>query len=85
LLSGHAWPRAPLAAVPCPATLFTIGLLLIAGPAAPRALAIAPLVWAVVGGSAAVTLGVLPDWMLLVAGAMLLGTLLAPRRVANAV
>jgi len=63
LLSGHEAPRAPLFAVPCPTTLFTAGLVLAASrPAIP--VLIVPTLWALVGGSAALKLGVLPDVML---------------------
>jgi len=49
--------------VPCPTTLFTAGLVLAASrPAIP--VLIVPTLWALVGGSAALKLGVLPDVML---------------------
>jgi hypothetical protein len=51
--------------------LLTVGLLLTGSPPAPRTVAIVPLLWAIIGGSAAVLLGVRPDWALLAAAALL--------------
>jgi uncharacterized protein DUF6064 len=71
VLTGHAFPRGPAAAVPCPTTLFTTGLLLAAAPPVPRVLLIIPIAWSLIGGSAAVLLGMAPDLMLLIAAALL--------------
>jgi len=60
--------------VPCPTTLLTLGLLLIAEPSS-WALAAIPIAWALVGGSAALLLGVKADLMLFVAAALLVGRL----------
>ena len=75
LLAGMAWPRAPLFAVPCPTTLFTAGVLLSAPPPVPQWLFAVPVLWAVIGGSAALALSVTPDLMLF--GAALLMALRA--------
>jgi hypothetical protein len=64
--AGHAYPYLPMFGVtPCPVTLFTIGMLLLASPAAPAWLLVVPLGWSVVGGSAAFLLHVPQDWPLL--------------------
>ena len=63
LLSGHEAPRAPLFAVPCPTTLFTAGLVL-TGSRPELLVLIVPTLWAMVGGTGALTLGVPPDFML---------------------
>ena len=55
--------RIPTFGVPCPTTILTGGLLLLASPTS-RILGIVPLVWAVIGGSAAVFLGVGADYAL---------------------
>jgi hypothetical protein len=68
LLTGHSASRAPLFAVPCPTTLLTAGLLLALGPRAPRWLAVIPILWAGIGGSAALLFGVMPDMLLIAAG-----------------
>jgi hypothetical protein len=66
---GHAWPRAPMFGVaPCPMTIFTMGLLLLAAGRAPLYLAIIPVLWSLVGGTAAWFLGVTEDLALPVAG-----------------
>jgi hypothetical protein len=71
LVSGHVFPRAPAAAIPCPTTLFTAGLLLAASPPAPRSLFVIPIAWSIIGGSAALVLGMTPDLMLLAAAGLL--------------
>ncbi|HEY5550762.1 MAG TPA: DUF6064 family protein, partial [Opitutaceae bacterium] len=57
--------------VPCPTTLFTAGVLLAVAAPVPRWLFVVPIAWSVVGGSAAVLLGMMPDLMLFVAGVCL--------------
>ncbi len=69
--TGHDWPRTPTFGVPCPTVLFTAGLLLAAVPPVPRWLLVIPVLWSLVGGSAALLLGVVPDPMLFVAGTAL--------------
>lgn len=72
---GHSYPKAPMFGVaPCPTTIFTFGLLLWATRPVPAYLLIIPLVWSLIGMSAAVNLGVPQDYGLVVAG--ILGTAL---------
>lgn len=68
-LAGHEYPGMPMFGItPCPVTIFTFGLLLLAtAPVSRRVLAI-PFVWSLVGGSAAFLLNVPQDWLLLVSG-----------------
>jgi len=75
--AGLAIP-APLFAVPCPTTLFTAGLLLSA-KRLPLSLAMIPVAWSCIGGSAALLLGVRADFALFAAAAMLLWYALAAR------
>lgn len=72
----HPYPATPLFGVaPCPTVIFTIGMLLLLRPRPPAVLAAVPLVWAVIGGSAALLLGVPEDIGLPVAGLALLAVL----------
>ncbi len=85
LADGGSYPRMPTFGVPCPTMLLTAGLLLAASPPIPRSVVAVPILWAGVGGSAALLLGVTPDLLLFVAGAILLlytvrGRLLERRR-----
>jgi hypothetical protein len=67
LLFGHTYPNAPTFGAPCPTTIFTLGMLAWTRKA-PRILLIVPIVWSVVGFSAAVTMGIYEDIGLLLAG-----------------
>lgn len=67
-LLGHRYPAAPTFGLPCPTTLFTLGLLLFATSPIPKPVLVVPLLWAAVGSLAAFQLGVLEDLALLVAG-----------------
>jgi len=74
-LFGHHWPRIPVFGVtPCPATIFTFGVLLWATGPVPLYVIIIPLLWSLIGTSAAINLRVPQDYGLLVAGVV--GTLL---------
>lgn len=66
---GHRYPAAPTFGLPCPTTLFTFGILLMAAPNLPKVLVVAPLTWAVVGSTAAFALGVTQDLGLVFAAA----------------
>lgn len=68
LLSGHAYPAAPLFIVtPCPLVIFTFGVLALSGERAPWILFVVPGLWAIVGGSAAALLGMSLDYALPIA------------------
>ena len=79
LAEGHRLPAAPTYGVPCPTTLMTIGVLFAADPPWPRSIAVIPVLWAFIAGSAAVTLGVHADLMLWAAAVGLIRHLLATR------
>ncbi|MDX1606751.1 MAG: DUF6064 family protein [Candidatus Competibacterales bacterium] len=67
-LAGHGYPRAPLFGVaPCPTTIFTLGLLLLADRV-PGSLWPIPLLWSLIGGTAAWLLAVPEDLGLWAAG-----------------
>jgi hypothetical protein len=80
----HPWPETPTFGVPCPTTLLTAGFLLMAAPIR-RALLVIPLLWSLIGGSAALLLGVWTDFALFAAALALLIALAAPRRTAGPV
>ena len=77
---GHAFPRLPIFGVPCPTTILTIGFLLAADRSLPRLVAVVPLIWAFIGGSAAFLFGVRADLLLLASGVALAVVLVRPRR-----
>ncbi|HET8744624.1 MAG TPA: DUF6064 family protein [Ramlibacter sp.] len=77
LWTGHGYPRMPTFGVtPCPVTIFTFGVLLLARPVVPKSVLVVPLLWSLVGGSAAFLLQVPQDWVLLFSGAAALPMLL---------
>jgi hypothetical protein len=59
--------RIPTFGLPCPTTIFTVGLLMLATPKSWR-LSTIPMVWSLIGGSAAVLLDVRADYALPIAG-----------------
>jgi hypothetical protein len=66
LWAGYRAAQLPMFGItPCPLTLFTFGVLLLATPPVPRALLVVPFIWSLVGGSAAALLQVPQDWPLL--------------------
>jgi hypothetical protein len=71
LAFGHAYPASPtfgVSVTPCPLTIFTFGVLLWTGPRLPKWVLAIPLLWAVLGLSAAVSLGIREDLGLVIAG-----------------
>jgi hypothetical protein len=78
LMFDHVYPRSPTFGAPCPATIFTFGLLLWVEVRVPSYVLVIPLVWSLIGFSAALTLGVREDLGLLVAG--IVGSILILRK-----
>ena len=71
-LTGHGLMKGPLFGVtPCPTTIFTVGVLLLARGKAVVWLAIIPVIWSMVGLSAAVLFDVREDFALAVTATML--------------
>ena len=69
LWAGHRYPEMPMFGItPCPVTIFTFGLVLLATPPVPWWLLVVPFIWPLIGGSAAFLLAVRQDWLLLVSG-----------------
>jgi hypothetical protein len=77
-LSGHGLMRGPLFGVaPCPTTIFTVGVLLLARGKPVIWLAIIPVIWSIVGVSAAVLFDVREDIALAVTATILVIVLIA--------
>ena len=69
MAAGHGYPEMPMFGVtPCPVTLFTFGMFLLAANHISRWLLVIPVLWSLVGGSAAVLLEIPQDWLLLASG-----------------
>lgn len=80
-LAGHAYPHLPTFGLPCPTTIFTVGMLSLARGPLPRWVFVAPVAWCAIGVQAAFLLDVAPDLGLGVAG--LVAVLVAIRRNAS--
>lgn len=78
LMTGMEYPRLPSFGVPCPTTILTLGAMLLGPRRGARLAHVVPLAWAGIGSSAAFTLGILTDWVLVLAGGALLIYLLIP-------
>lgn len=80
LAFGHVYPAAPVFGVaPCPMAIFTFGLLMWTDARMPKWVLAVPLLWAALGLSAALSLGVVEDLGLLAAGVTAAGALLTRR------
>ncbi len=66
---GHNYPQSPVFGVaPCPTTIFTFGLLLMAEQKFPKYVLIIPFLWSILGFTAAISLGIREDIGLVIAG-----------------
>jgi hypothetical protein len=83
-LFGHAYLASPTFGLPCPTTIFTLGLLMFLRGPFPRTILAVPILWAGVGSLAAFQLGVPQDLGLLAAGLAGLALAFAPHRRAKA-
>jgi hypothetical protein len=80
---GHRYPATPTFGVPCPTTIFTLGLVVWAGRTLPGRLLVVPVAWSVVATSAAVSLGMMEDFGLsaaAIATALMVGVRRRPSR-----
>lgn len=74
MASGHDYPATPTFGVPCPTVILTIGLLLTTPDGRRLRFAAIPMIWAFIGGSAAMLLHVPTDYVLFAAGVLLLAS-----------
>lgn len=74
---GHRYPAVPTFGLPCPTTIFTIGMLALADAPSRKIVLIVPILWCFVGSQAAFLLGVPQDLGLVAAG--LVGIILLDR------
>jgi hypothetical protein len=81
--AGARYPGLPTFGLPCPTTIFTIGMLSLRAAPYPRGPLFVPILWTLVGGQAAFLLDVPQDLGLVAAGAIGL-VLLTQRRVHGA-
>ena len=66
--AGYHYPSFVTFGLPCPTTIFTIGVLAVAVKPSPRSPLVVPVLWSFIGGQAAFLLAVPQDLGLLVAG-----------------
>ncbi len=69
-LAGHRYPAFPTFGLPCPTTVFTIGLLSFLVKPYPRSVFVVPVSWCCVGSQAAFMFDVQADLGLIVAGVL---------------
>lgn len=75
--AGHRYPGMPTFGLPCPTTIFTLGMLALLVKPYPRMLLLVPVLWCFIGAQAAFLLGVPQDLSLILAG--IVGIALAVR------
>lgn len=78
-LVGHIYPNTPTFGLPCPTTIFTLGVLLL-GLRLPKRLLIIPILWSLLGFTAALSLGITEDSLLLLAGLISLVVVIGKRK-----
>jgi hypothetical protein len=67
MVFGHSYPDMPILPLPCPLTILTFGVLLMTKKIA-QTVVVVPLIWSIIGFTAAVQFDVYQDVMLLIAG-----------------
>jgi Family of unknown function (DUF6064) len=81
---GHRYPATATFGLPCPTTIFTLGVLAFAARPYPRSPLIAPLLWCFVGAQAAFLLNVPADLGLIAAAVVGIGLLVTARQQSRA-
>jgi len=65
---GHKYPYSPTFGLPCPTTIFTFGILLFSKKRLPIYVVIIPIIWSIIGSTAAVILKMYEDTGLIISG-----------------
>ena len=78
---GNIYPQTPTFGLPCPTTIFTFGLLLLLDKKTNKVLLIIPMLWAVIGFTAALKLGILQDIGLLVSAILTIAVIIFEGRI----
>jgi hypothetical protein len=68
IILGHHYPAAPTLGLPCPTTIFTLGLLLWMDKKLPLPILFIPALWSFIGFMAVLNFGILEDAGLLISG-----------------
>jgi len=79
-LQGHIYPASPTFGLPCPTTIFTLGVLLWTNKKIPIGLILIPTIWVFIGFSAAFSLGIKEDISLLVSGILFIIVLVVRKK-----
>ncbi len=77
---GHVYPASPSFGLPCPTTIFTFGILLWQVGKIRRSIIVIPLVWALIGFTAAFKMKITEDVSLLLADVIVMGVVLTQKR-----
>jgi hypothetical protein len=72
-MAGHSYPTTPTFGVPCPITIFTFGIWLMARERPSFYVLVIPTLWSLLGVSASLLLGITEDLGLIAAAAISLG------------
>jgi hypothetical protein len=78
--TGRIYPKSPTFGTPCPTTIFTFGILLFSVKRMPFFFLLIPLLWSLVGFSAAISLGVVEDLGLIAFGVVATALLTVMKR-----
>jgi Family of unknown function (DUF6064) len=81
--AGQRYPAVPTFGLPCPTTIFTVGVFVWCGPSLPWKFLIIPAAWAVIGTSAALNLSVAEDLALIPAVLVVIAVRIAWRHAAR--
>ena len=81
---GQRYPALPTFGLPCPTTIFTLGILMWGQRTGVQRLAVVPLLWAIVGTQTAFALGVWEDLGLAIAAALFVTSMWVISRPATA-